>query len=98
MSTYTPDILARNLAVIFCGINPARTAVADGHNFSHPNNRFWTALHLAGFTDVRLEPKNERLLLKYGCGITAAVERATQRSDEVKLEEFRKARPAFEEK
>src|SRR5579871_3462441 len=53
--SYTPDILAAGLDVIFCGINPATTAAASGHNFSNSNNRFWKVLHLAGFTDTRLE-------------------------------------------
>src|ERR1700704_5082107 len=56
---YQPDILARGLDVIFCGLNPAASAAGSGHNFSHRNNRFWTVLQLAGFTDVRLRPQDE---------------------------------------
>ncbi|CAM3277897.1 mismatch-specific DNA-glycosylase [Mycobacterium intermedium] len=95
---FDSDILAYGLDVVFCGINPAATAVADGHNFSNRSNRFWPVLHLAGFTDVRLRPQDERRLLEYGCGITAVVARATQRADEISAEEFRLARPAFEAK
>ncbi len=98
MTQYEPDLLAQGLDAVFCGINPAATAVAGGHNFSNPNNRFWTVLHLAGFTDTRLRPEDERRLLDYGCGITAVVARATQRASEVSTVEFRKARPAFEAK
>jgi double-stranded uracil-DNA glycosylase len=98
LTAYDPDILADGLDVVFCGINPASTAVADGHNFSHPNNRFWAVLHLAGYTDTRLRPEQERRLLHYGCGITAVVARATQRASEVPAEEFRRARPTFEAK
>ena len=93
---YEPDILARGLDVIFCGLNPASSAAAAGHNFSNGTNRFWTVLHLAGFTDVRLRPQDERRLLEYGCGITAVVRRATKRAAEVSPEEFRQARPGFE--
>jgi TDG/mug DNA glycosylase family protein len=96
--SYQSDILAGGLDVIFCGINPASTAAADGHNFSNRNNRFWPVLHLAGFTDVRLEPKDERRLLEYGCGITAVVARPTKRADGVLPAEFRQARPEFEAK
>ena len=39
---YDPDVLAPGLDVVFCGINPASSAVADGHNFSNASNRFWT--------------------------------------------------------
>ena len=95
---YHSDILAAGLDVVFCGINPASTAAADGHNFSNRNNRFWPVLHLAGFTDVRLQPQDERRLLEYGCGITAVVGRPTKRADEVLPAEFRQARPEFEAK
>jgi TDG/mug DNA glycosylase family protein len=95
---YTPDVLAPGLDVIFCGLNPASTAAASGHNFSNSNNRFWRALHLAGFTDVRLEPQNERRLLDYGCGITAVVTRPTGRAEEITPPEFKQARPVFEAK
>jgi TDG/mug DNA glycosylase family protein len=95
---YQPDILARGLDVIFCGLNPAASAAGSGHNFSHRNNRFWTVLQLAGFTDVRLRPQDERRLLEYGCGITAVVGRPTKRADEVLPEEFLKARLGFETK
>ena len=84
--------------MVFCGINPASTAAADGHNFSSPSNRFWTVLHLAGFTDVRLRPEQERELLTYGCGITAVVTRPTPRASDVTSDEFRRATPAFEAK
>ena len=95
---YQPDILAKGLDVIFCGLNPAASAAAAGHNFSNGNNRFWTVLHLAGFTDLRLRPQDERRLLEYGCGITAVVRRPTKSAAEVSLEEFRQARLGFEAK
>ena len=53
MNIHETDILAADLEVVFCGLNLATTAAAAGHNFSSRNNRFWTVLHLAGFTDVR---------------------------------------------
>ena len=98
MSSYDPDVLAAGLDVVFCGINPASSAAADGHNFSNRSNRFWTVLHQAGFTDRRLHPEDEHELLKYGCGITAVVARPTPRASEVAADEFRRARPAFEAK
>ncbi len=98
MIGYESDILACDLDVVFCGLNPAATAVADGHNFSNRSNRFWPVLHLAGFTDVRLQPQDERRLLQYGCGITAVVGRPTKRADEISPDEFRQARPEFEAK
>jgi TDG/mug DNA glycosylase family protein len=97
LSRYEQDILANDLDVIFCGVNPATTAAVAGHNFSSRSNRFWTVLHLAGFTDIRLQHE-ERRLLDYRCGLTAVVDRATRRAIDVPRDEFRKARPGFEAK
>jgi double-stranded uracil-DNA glycosylase len=98
MSGYDPDVLAAGLDVIFCGINPASSAAADGHNFSNKSNRFWAVLQLAGFTDTRLRPEDERRLPEYGCGITAVVARPTPTAAEIASDEFRRARPSFEAK
>lgn len=98
LSRDVPDILAEGLDVVFCGLNPALSAAVAGHNFANRSNRFWKVLHLAGFTDVRLQPQDERRLLEYGCGITAAVRRPTRRAAEVSPEEFRQARLGFESK
>jgi TDG/mug DNA glycosylase family protein len=98
VSEYDPDILAAGLDVIFCGLNPASSAATVGHNFSHPNNRFWAVLHQAGFTATRLQPQDECDLLRFGCGITAVVARPTPRASDVATLEFREARTAFETK
>jgi len=50
------DILAGQLTVIFCGINPGLTAAAQGHHFAGRGNRFWRTLHLAGFTPEEVRP------------------------------------------
>jgi double-stranded uracil-DNA glycosylase len=98
VNSYDPDVLAKGLDVIFCGINPASTAALAGHNFSSATNRFWRVIHMTGFTEVQLTPPDERLLLKYHSGITAVVRRATTRASDVSLDEFRQARRGFEAK
>ncbi|MGN7737859.1 G/U mismatch-specific DNA glycosylase [Ensifer sp. 22564] len=98
MVGYDPDILEKGLKVIFCGLNPGISTESSGHSFSTPSNRFWNVLYLAAFTDLRLEPKDERRLLAYGCGITTAVRRATRRASEISAGEFRNARPDLEER
>ena len=50
MRNALPDILAKNLSVVFCGINPALTAAVSGRHFMSGTNRFWRVLHLSGFT------------------------------------------------
>ncbi len=83
-----PDVIAPNLRVLFCGINPGLYTAAVGHHFARPGNRFWPALYRAGFTSKLLKPSEERELLSQGYGITNVVERATAAAAELSAEEF----------
>ena len=83
-----PDVIARGLKVLFCGINPGLYSAAVGHHFARPGNRFWPALYAAGFTDRLLSPFEERDLLKAGYGITNIVERATAAAAQLTTEEL----------
>lgn len=87
-----PDVIAPGLTILFCGINPGLYSAATGHHFARPGNRFWPALHLAGFTDRLLRPWEERLLLDYGLGVTNLVARATASAAELTADELRRAR------
>ena len=82
-------MIAPNLKVLFCGINPGLYSAAVGHNFARPGNRFWRALFGANFTDRLLAPGEEEMLLQYDCGITNIVERATAAADELQAKELR---------
>ncbi len=84
-----PDVLAPGLRVLFCGINPGLWSAAVGHHFARPGNRFWKALHLAGFTDRLLAPDEEPELLRLGLGITNLVDRATATAADLTPEELR---------
>src|SRR5205085_243217 len=83
-----PDLLARNLRVLFCGINPGLYSAATGHHFARPGNRFWPTLYAAGFTTRQLSPFEERELLKSGYGITNVAARATATADELMTAEL----------
>jgi double-stranded uracil-DNA glycosylase len=76
-------VLAPRLRALFCGINPGLYSAATGHHFARPGNRFWPALHAAGFTPRVLHPSEQRLLLKGGYGITNLVNRATATAAEL---------------
>jgi TDG/mug DNA glycosylase family protein len=82
------DVIAPGLRVLFCGINPGLYSGAVGHHFARPGNRFWPALHAAGFTARVLSPFEERALLPLGYGITNLVARATASADELTAEEL----------
>lgn len=83
-----PDVIAPNLKVLFCGINPGLYTAAIGHHFGRPGNRFWPALHAGGFTPRLFDPSEERELLPLGFGITNVVARATAAADELREREF----------
>ena len=82
------DVIAPDLRVLFCGINPGLYTAAVGHHFARPGNRFWPALYAGGFTDRVLSPFDERELLKSGYGITNVVPRATASADLLTKEEI----------
>jgi TDG/mug DNA glycosylase family protein len=83
-----PDLIAKGLRVLFCGINPGLYSAAVGHHFARPGNRFWPTLYRAGFTDRRLTPFEENQLLDLGYGITNLVARATASAAELANDEF----------
>lgn len=91
-----PDLIAPELDVLFCGINPSLMSAETGHHFARPGNRFWPALHLAGFTPRRLQPAEGRELLRHGLGITNVVDRPTRTAAELSPEELRAGAEALE--
>jgi double-stranded uracil-DNA glycosylase len=93
-----PDLIAPNLKVLFVGINPGLYSAAVGHHFARPGNRFWPALHAAGFTPRLLSPFNERELLPLGYGVTNVVDRASAAADELSAAEFRAGAKSLEAK
>lgn len=87
-----PDVIAPGLSVLFCGINPGLYSGATGHHFARPGNRFWPALHAAGFTDRLLRPWEEQILLQHQLGVTNLVAGATASAAELTADQLRKGR------
>jgi TDG/mug DNA glycosylase family protein len=84
-----PDLVAKNLIVLFAGINPGLYTAAIGRHFGRPGNRFWPALYAGGFTPRLFSPFESDRLLDLNLGITNVVDRATARADELTNEELR---------
>ena len=91
-----PDVIAPELDVLFCGINPSLRSAELGHHFARPGNRFWPAIHLAGLTPRRLQPVEDRELLRYGLGVTNVVDRPTRTAAELSTAELRAGAEALE--
>ena len=88
--TSIPDVIAPGLDVLFVGINPSLWSGAVGLHFARPGNRFWRALHEAGFTDRLLAPYENRELLKRRIGVTNLVNRATASADELNIADYQR--------
>lgn len=84
-----PDVVALDLDILFCGINPGRWSGAVGHHFAHPGNRFWKLLFAAGLTAEQLVPEDERRLLDTGLGVTNLVNRTTTAAADLTPEQLR---------
>jgi TDG/mug DNA glycosylase family protein len=93
-----PDVWPPGLRVLFCGINPGLYSTAVGHHFGRPGNRFWPALHQAGFTERRLAPDEDGTLPERGLGITNLCPRTTARADELDPAELRRGARALARK
>ena len=90
-----PDLAGPGLRLVFVGINPSLWTAGTGTHFSHPGNRFYPALRLAGIIERDLDRSagmtddDRAYFLRRGLGITNLVNRATIRADEVSAEELR---------
>ena len=88
MTSAVPDVLASDLDVIFCGINPGRVSAAAAAHFANPRNDFWRLLHEAGFTPRLVEPSEQFEVLQWGVGLTNAAPRTTRGSGDLRAADF----------
>ena len=65
-----PDVIAPDLAVLFCGSAAGRVSAAVGAYYAGPGNRFWPILYEVGLTPRRLAPAEFAELAHYGLGLT----------------------------
>jgi TDG/mug DNA glycosylase family protein len=83
-----PDVVAHELRVLFCGINPGRVSAAAAAHFANPRNDFWRLVHAAGFTPRELGSSEQWEALDYGVGITNAAHRTTPGSSDLRRGDF----------
>ena len=92
------DVTAKNLNVLFCGINPGLYTAAVGHHFARPGNRFWPAMHQGGFTPTLMSPFDSHRLLEWNYGITNMCPRPTAMAHQLSTHELRKGAKALTRK
>jgi TDG/mug DNA glycosylase family protein len=84
-----PDIIDKNLTILFVGFNPGLKSAETGHHYAGASNSFWKLLYESGITPVKLKPEEDRKLLSMGCGSVNIVARPTKSASEIKLWEYR---------
>ncbi len=71
--TVLPDVLALNLAIVFCGTAVGNVSAQRGAYYAGPGNQFWPTLHAVGLTPRLLQPEEYRDVLSFGLGLTDLV-------------------------
>ena len=65
-----PDRLRPGLDLVFCGTAAGRQSALQQAYYAHPQNRFWTTLHMVGLTPRLYAPHEYELLWELGIGLT----------------------------
>ena len=82
------DLLAPDLAVVFCGSAAGTRSAKLGQYYAGRGNKFWRILAETGLTPRRFDPSEYRLLLSHGIGLTDLVKQQSGGDDEI---DFRRA-------
>ncbi len=85
-----PDLLATDLKLVFCGTAPSTISAKRKAYYANPGNKFWSALHQAGFTKNKIDPKNYKDLLQYKIGLTDLCKCYSGNDDDLNKEWFDK--------
>lgn len=99
-----PDTIGSDTRLLIVGVNPGLHTAAVQAPFSRRGNRFYPALYRAGIVDRVIDASagfrddDREHLLARGVGITALVNRATARADELDSDELVAGAAALEAK
>lgn len=77
------DVLARNLALVVCGMAAGHRSGQRRQYYAGPGNRFWPTLAAVGLTPGELAPADASRLLECGIGLTDLAKDQVGNDDEV---------------
>lgn len=83
-----PDVLSRDLSVVFCGTAVGPTSARVGAYYAGPGNQFWDVLFRICLTPRRLEPHEFKSLLEHGIGLTDLAKKRSGTDEEIASSEF----------
>lgn len=79
-----PDILRKNLKILFVGTSPGIRSSQIGHYFAGKSNVFWRLLYESGLTKERLTTEQDNRMPRYGYGLTDVVKTPTRSVSDIK--------------
>lgn len=90
MSDVLPDVLARDLILVFCGTAASEVSARAGAYYANPTNAFWPTLHLTGMTPRRLHPADFRDVLDLKMGLTDLAKDASGSDRSLRRRDFQR--------
>ena len=86
--TVLPDVLAKDLDVVFCGTAAGKRSAEVRAYYAGPGNKFWPTVHAIGLTPHLFAPAEYRKLLNYHVGLTDLAKRASGADSTLKRRDF----------
>ena len=79
-----PDIVKKNLRILFIGTSPGIRSATIGHYFAGHSNVFWKLLYLSGLTPVLFKTEQDRKMIRYGYGLTDIIKKPSKSVSDIK--------------
>ena len=92
MSEVLPDLLARDLIVVFCGTAASDVSARAGAYYANSSNAFWSTLHAIGITSRNMDPREFRDLLALKIGLTDLVKHVSGSDKILRADDFLRKR------
>jgi len=86
-SYIVPDLLDKNLILVFVGTAPSRISAKKICYYGNKNNRFWSTLFEIKLVDKLIMPEKYQELLTYRIGLTDIIKRQAGNDNELKVSE-----------
>jgi double-stranded uracil-DNA glycosylase len=83
-----PNVLAKNLDVVFCGTAPGTHSAQAKAYYAFPSNKFWPILYAVGLTPRQFAPSEYRELLKCRLGLTDLAKRVSGADSTLNRKDF----------
>ncbi len=92
MNDVLPDVLTRDLILVFCGTAASEVSARAGAYYANSGNAFWSTLHAVGITSRQMDPREFRDLLELKIGFTDLVKHVSGSDSMLKPRDYQRER------